>query len=108
VYEACGLIDHHETGFYPTDWHLHRNEELFLSQISLFGVTQALGSKPLPGDAFVFRYGRTYSHGGIYVGDDSDGHWQFIHSYLGRGVILSGIHEEPLIGRPYRHWSIFK
>jgi hypothetical protein len=26
---------------------------------------------------------------------------------MGRGVILSGLHEEPLCGRPYQHWSVF-
>jgi hypothetical protein len=26
---------------------------------------------------------------------------------LGRGVILSGLHEEPLCGRTYQHWSVF-
>jgi hypothetical protein len=56
----------------------------------------------------VFRYGRTFSHGAILVDFDTEGRGLLIHSYLGRGVVLSGFHEEPLCGRAFQHWSIFQ
>lgn len=108
VFEACGLVEHIDTGFYPVDWHLHRGEEMFSNSMLPFGRQLPDGQPALPGDVFVFRYGRTFSHGAIYAGEDTDGRGLLIHSYIGRGVILSGFHEEPLCGRPFQHWSIFK
>lgn len=108
VFEACGLVPHVDTGFYPVDWHLHRGEELFVQTLAPHAVLQPDGTQALPGDVFVFRYGRTFSHGAIYVGEDAQGRGLLVHSYIGRGVILSGFHEEPLCGRAFQHWSIFQ
>ena len=107
VFEACSLVPHVDTGFYPVDWHLHRGEELFIKTLAPHAEQLPDSAPRAPGDVFVFRYGRTFSHGAIYVGQDSDGRGLLIHSYLGTGVILSGFHEEPLVGRAYQHWSIF-
>lgn len=107
VYEACSLVPHVDPGFYPVDWHLHRSEELFVYWLGQHARQLPEGTAPQVGDAFVFRYGRTFSHGAIYAGEDSQGRGLLIHSYIGRGVILSGFHEEPLSGRAFQHWSIF-
>ena len=106
VYEACGLVDHVDTGFYPVDWHLHRSQELFVQTLAPHAEQQPAGTPAQPGDVFVFKYGRTFSHGAIYVGQDTDGGGLLVHSYIGRGVILSGLFDEPLCGRDYQHWSI--
>jgi cell wall-associated NlpC family hydrolase len=108
VFEACGLIAHVDTGFYPVDWHLHRGEEMFSNSLMPFGIQQPDAAPRAPGDVFVFRYGRTFSHGAILVDFDTEGRGLLIHSYLGRGVVLSGFHEEPLCGRAFQHWSIFQ
>jgi NlpC/P60 family putative phage cell wall peptidase len=108
VFEACGLVPHVDTGFYPVDWHLHRSEELFVKALGPHATQLQPAAPRAPGDVFLFRYGRTFSHGAIYVGDDSDGHGLLVHSYIGRGVILSGFHEEPLAGRVFQHWSVFE
>jgi len=106
VYEACGLVDHVDTGFYAPDWHLHRSQELFVQTLAPHAVQQSAGAPLLPGDVLVFKFGRTFSHGAICAGQDSDGHSLLLHSYILRGVILSGLHEQPLHARQYQHWSI--
>lgn len=47
---------------YPPDWHLHRDQERFLSWIDCFTVPV---ESPEPGDVALFQYGRCVSHGGI-------------------------------------------
>lgn len=47
---------------YPPDWHLHRDQERFLSWIDCFTVPV---ETPEPGDVALFQYGRCVSHGGI-------------------------------------------
>ena len=47
---------------YPSDWHLHRDEERYLG----FVIDRAREvEKPQPGDVMLFRWGRSYAHGGI-------------------------------------------
>ena len=100
VFENCGLVEPIEPGFYPVDWHLHRNEEMFSQWAGRYAKPQDAGSPYRLGDVVLFKFGRTFSHGSIYVGDEL-----FIHSYLRRGVILSRLNEEPLDGRETQHWS---
>lgn len=101
VFEAVGLVDPIDTGTYPVDWHMHRNEELFSAWLERYAMP---GVGPLRlGDVLLWRFGRTFSHGSIYVGDGL-----LIHSYIGRGVILSRADEEPLDGRDMQHWSFWQ
>lgn len=101
VYEACGLVEHVETGFYPTDWHLHRSEEMYAAWLTRYCTRLPEGLAPQPGDISLFKFGRCFSHGAIVV----DG-GLLVHAYIGRGVILSAPGEEPLEGRPVQHWTI--
>lgn len=101
VFEACGLVGPVETGHYPVDWHLHRNEEIFSGWLARFAVQTP--AEPQLGDVCLFRYGRTFSHGSIYVGDGL-----LVHAYIGRGVMLSRATEEPLEGRDMQHWSFWR
>jgi cell wall-associated NlpC family hydrolase len=100
VFEEVGLVPAIDTGFYPHDWHLHRGEEMFSAWLQKYAKPG--NGTPQPGDVCLWRYGRTMSHGSICAGDGL-----FIHAYLGLGVILSGSHEEPLIGRDMQHWSFW-
>src|SRR5580693_6932362 len=73
VYSACGLIEDADTGDYPMDWMLHRDEERYLNGVMQYAVET---DTPLPGDVVVWRFGRCISHGGIIV------EWPFIiHAY---------------------------
>lgn len=49
---------------YAPDWSLHRGLELYLDFISEYVLEI---SEPQPADIVVFRYGRCYSHGGIWT-----------------------------------------
>jgi cell wall-associated NlpC family hydrolase len=101
VFEAVGLVPHIDAGFYPVDWHLHHSDELFSNYLARYATQQPPGTAPQLGDVFLWRFGRTFSHGSIYVGDGV-----LVHSYIGRGVTLSRFTEDPLDGRPHQHWSI--
>ncbi|MBS0370208.1 MAG: hypothetical protein JSS57_13505 [Proteobacteria bacterium] len=97
VFSAVGLIDPFDPGDYPHDWHLHHSDEIYMRWLDRFGDRIA---QPSPGDVALFRFGRCYSHGGIVTPDG------VIHSYIGRGVIISRRSEEPLDGRPVLYWRI--
>lgn len=95
VFERCGVIEHVDPGYYPVDWHLHRSDELYAHGLFKYcALIDHATAKPQMGDVALFKFGRCYSHGAI-VGPDG----LLLHSYLGRGVILSRATEEPLEGR---------
>lgn len=100
VYHACGRIPALEPGDYPTDWHLHHSEELFVGWMQRYA--RAGAGDPMAGDAFLFRFGRTFSHGAIYIGGD-----EVVHAYIGMGVIRSRFAEAPIAGRDRLHWSMW-
>ncbi len=100
VFERCGLVPHVEPGNYPVDWHLHHSEEMFSGWLAKFA--RIADGPVLPGDVCLWRFGRTFSHGSISVGDGL-----FVHSYVKRGVILSHMTDEPLEGREMQHWSFW-
>jgi cell wall-associated NlpC family hydrolase len=101
VYEAAGIIPHIEPA-YARQWHLHRSEELYLAWVGKFAREIPLEDAK-PADFTVWRWGRTFSHGGILLGGG-----QVIHSYIGLGVMIDDIerHEE-LKRRPRRVFSVW-
>ena len=102
VYEECGVVPHVDPGFYPTDWFLHRSEELFSHWLFKYaGVFEQSTQEPQPGDVALFRFGRCFSHGAIVVEGGL-----LVHAYINRGVILSRADEEPLEGRPVKYWML--
>lgn len=64
VYSAVGIIKEFETGYYPSDWMLHRSEEQYLGWINKYAHRV---ESPLPGDIVLYKFGRCVSHGGIVV-----------------------------------------
>ena len=66
VYEAAGVIAHVEPE-YPSDWHLHRNEEVYLKWAETLGATEIPIERAGPGDFIIWRFGRTFSHGAIFI-----------------------------------------
>ena len=99
MFELCGVVPHVDPGFYPTDWHLHRGEEVFRSWLERSGATRT--DDPLPGDVGLWKFGRCFSHGGILVGEET-----VVHSYIREGVILTRLCEYPLAGREVEWWSV--
>ncbi|MGN6383643.1 MAG: hypothetical protein ACTHMK_13655 [Dyella sp.] len=47
---------------YAPDWHLHRNEEIYLGWVRRFADPV---DAPQAGDLVLFRVGRCFSHGGL-------------------------------------------
>lgn len=66
AYVGAGLIAPFDTGDYPRDWHIHRDEERFLPFVLRFAAE--IGEADAgPGDVILFRIGRVYSHGALLV-----------------------------------------
>lgn len=102
VFGAAGAVGDIQPGFYPTDWHLHRNEEMFLAWLARAGAHR-IGQPPQPGDIAVYRFGRCFSHGAVVVDEQP----ALIHAYIGLGTILTRADEEPLCGRDVQYWSLW-
>jgi cell wall-associated NlpC family hydrolase len=102
VYETCGCVPHVDPGWYSREHHLHRSEELYIEGLERWGAREV--QTPAMGDIALFKFGRTWSHGGIIVEVDRI---RVVHSYLGRGVYENALNEEPLDGRAPRFWSLW-
>lgn len=100
--DALQLAPAMDVGFYSTQWHLHRGEELYLDWLARAGAREV--QTPAQGDIAMFKFGRTFSHSAICL-DGIDG--QFMHAYVGRGVIVSRLNEDPLQGREVKFWSLW-
>lgn len=100
VYAASGLIEPFETGYYPHDWMLHRDEERYMQ-----GLLQhaALTTTPMAGDVALYKFGRTYSHAAIVLDAGL-----CIHSYLGKGVEITNPQQAPLAGRLVQYYTLIE
>ena len=105
VFHAADLAPELDLGHYPTQWHLHHGEELYLQQLQAAGAHRIDAElQPQPGDVGVWRFGRTYSHGGIVI--EGGANPLVVHAYIGRGVTVSRASEDPLAGREHCYWSV--
>ena len=66
VYEAAGVIPHVEPD-YPSDWHMHRSEEIYLKWAEKLGATEIPIEQAGPADFIIWKFGRTFSHGALFV-----------------------------------------
>ncbi|HKR94442.1 MAG TPA: hydrolase [Candidatus Angelobacter sp.] len=101
VYQECGVLPaDYQPPEYSVQWHLHRSEELYLKEIDRF--VNEIAGPPAPADFVVFRFGRTYSHGGIVID------WPIIiHAYIPHGVLLSdALRDGELLGRSHRFFEL--
>ena len=93
VYAACGLMDAADFGQYPTQWHLHHDEEKYLAIVQQ--TAREIDHPPGPGGFVLWKFGRTFSHGGIVV------KWPLvIHSYMRFGVTLDDAETSGLFKLP--------
>jgi len=53
---------------YYDQWHLHRDDEMYLEHLHLQGFIEIPRAEKRPGDLIVARVGRLYSHGAIIFG----------------------------------------
>lgn len=99
--DALGLAPPLDIGAYSTQWHFHRAEEVYLDWLAHAGARTV--QTPASGDIAMFKFGRTFSHSAICVGDAL-----WLHAYTDAGVIVSRLTEAPLEGRPVQFWSLIK
>ena len=55
------------------------------------------------GDVIIWRFGRCFSHGAIYIGGG-----MIIHSYIGQGVRYERIDAEVFRGRAVKYFTLWK
>lgn len=100
VYSAVGIVESFDTGHYPHDWMLHKEEERFLSFLQQYGREVAA---PQPGDAVVYKIGHCFSHGGIVV----DWPGEIIHAWFPeRMVVQSKGLGGMLAGREHKFFTV--
>ncbi len=101
VYAAAGIIEEFDTGYYPADWMMHRDQERYLGFIQ--NHTNRVDT-PLPGDIALYQFGRCVSHGGIVV------EWPLIiHAYAPeRQVTLGEGDKGQLSKRLHGFYSVWK
>ena len=75
VYGALGYMPaDYKLAHYPADFAQHRGEEWYLGIVESFARRV---EAPLPGDVVLFKWGRSFSHGGIVVA------WpEIIHAWI--------------------------
>ena len=66
VFSAIGVIKWFSTGKYGRDWMMHNGEERYLSFIRPYAEEYDWQKEPIgDGDIVAWRFGRSFSHGGI-------------------------------------------
>lgn len=84
VYERAGMIPHRDIPFYPMQWNLNRNAESYLQVI--LDHAKEFDGPPLPGDVVVWKFGRTFAHGGIVID------WPIIiHAYVRKNCMTEDV-----------------
>lgn len=76
IFVDTGIVAPFDPRPYPAEWHLHQDEERYLDWIYPFAAEKADGEL-IPGDVLLFHYGRTFSHSGVYIGNN-----KIIHAFL--------------------------
>lgn len=99
VYENAGVIEHYKVPYYSPEFHLHRNEEIYLNGMLALCNELDYGTRKfsevrneplLSGDIVLFRFGRVFSHGAIIT------KWpKVIHSFIRRGVQVDNLDQTP-------------
>ena len=101
VYATCGLMPAIETEPYPSDFHLHRDEEWYLGLAQKYG--REVATPTGRGDFALFKFGRIFSHGAIILD------WpQVVHSYVRQGVITARADQADLAGREVKFFTLWE
>ena len=99
VYHAAGMIPHVTPEHYPVDWHLHRDDERYLSVV-LEHARETDCVKP--GDLVLYKWGRCFAHGAIVI------QWPtIVHAFIGQGVVEAHGDQGRLEGRERRFYTLW-
>lgn len=102
VYRDLGLIDNQVVDDYPIDWALKKGaEERYLTIVKRYCIEVEV---PQSGDLVVFKYGHTFSHGGIVINYPN-----IIHALRANkaGVVLDSANQGELKRRERVFYSYF-
>ena len=99
VYSAVGLVPNFDTGYYPIDWALHRNEERYLGFVNQYCERVEEFKK---GDIALYKFGRCVSHSGIII--DNDGN--MVHALNRVGVTMCHYLEGDLKDKFYGFYRV--
>lgn len=104
VWSAVGLIRKFDTGDYPADWHLHREEERYAGFVLRY-ADEIAPDDAQPGDLILFKFGRAFSHGAILVAPGV-----VIHAVRKDGCVTLGDldRDVDLLDRPRRYFSFWR
>lgn len=84
-------------GYYSQQWHLHRSEEQFADFVMVYG-DEIPETELESGDMILWKFGRCFSHGGIYIGER-----KVVHAIcIERNTRVASIDEGDLSWRPRR------
>lgn len=98
VFHKVGLVPAIQTGWYPKDWHLHRDEPVFMKWLTQYADETI---SPLPGDIAMFWYGRQSAHGSILLPEQ-----KIIHAFMEeRMVTITDLTVSPIRDR---FWKCYK
>lgn len=82
--QSVGLPHESFPSHYAEDWGLHKeNNEIYLAFLKPYVIP--VRGKLQPGDLIMFKMGRNFSHGTLYIGND-----QVVHAYgrTGHGAVI--------------------
>lgn len=67
VFEACGIFQAEDYGFFGADWHFNTDIEHYKMRMVRHATELPLVELARPGDVALVRVGRVFSHAGIIV-----------------------------------------
>lgn len=97
-YAAAGVPMPHELDIAQRNWHLHKDDERYITQISKW---MHVVETPKLGDTVLFKIGRAYGHSAIVI------QWPhvLVHVMEGDAVRVTDATQQPLAGKPYMFFS---
>lgn len=99
VYERAGLIPHIDPEHYSVQAGLHSDDEVLERMVLAYGEPVDLWQ---PGDCVLFRFGRSYSHGGIMISQT-----RFVHAMAMVGLVsFTDLTDAEVIDRKRRFYTI--
>lgn len=109
VFVACNVIPSFDSPVYPSQWHLHRDEQRYIEWIERFAVETLV---PRPATVAIWKFGRCFSHAGILVDEEN-----VIHAFEPTGYVavdpvrmgaLSVVHgASGLVKRPVKLFDVW-
>jgi cell wall-associated NlpC family hydrolase len=91
VYVARGIMQPVSLGDYPAQWHMHHDQERYITAVTQY--SREIDGPPKPGDFGLVKFGKTFSHGFIVI------EWPMvIHSEMrSGGVIISDANNDGIL-----------